>query len=112
MGMFFFEKNCHRISEISCLISLKAELLYNVCQGRPCICILVNTRCIHFIGFATFNPVAASPLIGFGSPPKNVQIKFSILDMFGLQDRTIPYSEETSEGIYYLFLLSIFGLGR
>ena len=65
-----------------------------------------------YIGFATFNPVAASPLIGFGSPPKNVQINFSILDMFGLQDKTIPYSEETSEGIYYLFLLSIFGLGR
>ena len=50
-----------------------------------------------FLGFATFNPVAASPLLGFGTPPS--QINFSILDMFGLNDDTIPYSQETSFGI-------------
>merc|ERR1719510_2181657 len=51
------------------------------------------------MGFASFNPVAASPLLGFGIPPKNVDINFSILDMHGLIDDTIPYSLETSEGV-------------
>ena len=51
------------------------------------------------LGFATFNPVAASPMIGFGTPPSNVQINFSILDMFGLIDDTIPYSSDTSFGM-------------
>ena len=48
------------------------------------------------LGFATFNPVAASPLIGFGDPPS--EINFSILDYHGLIDDTIPYSAETSFG--------------
>ena len=52
------------------------------------------------LGFATFNPVAASPMIGYGTPPSNVQINFSIFDMFGLIDDTIPYSSETSFGTY------------
>ena len=54
-------------------------------------------KIFHFrLGFATFNPVAASPLIGFGDPPS--EINFSILDYHGLNDQTIPYSEETSFG--------------
>ena len=40
--------------------------------------------------------MAASPLIGFGDPPS--EINFSILDYHGLIDDTIPYSEETSFG--------------
>ena len=36
MGICFLEKNCHRISEISCLPSLKAKLLFPVCDGIPC----------------------------------------------------------------------------
>ena len=40
------------------------------------------------LGFATFNPVAASPLIGFGDPPS--EINFSILDYHGLIDDNIP----------------------
>ena len=58
---------------------------------------VLNLVITHTLGFATFNPVAASPLLGFGTPPK--QINFSILDMFGLNDDTIPYSQETSFGI-------------
>ena len=49
-------------------------------------------------GFATFNPVAASPLIGYGTPP-DTRINFSILDYHGLNDRTIPYNEEIANGI-------------
>ena len=41
------------------------------------------------------NPVAASPLVGFGTPPNNVQINFSILDMHGLNDDIIPYSVDS-----------------
>ena len=36
MGICFLEKNCHRISEISFLPSLKAKLLFTVCDGIPC----------------------------------------------------------------------------
>ena len=43
--------------------------------------------------------MAGSPLIGFGTPPPNVQINFSILDFFGLDDQTIPYSVDTAYGI-------------
>ena len=43
--------------------------------------------------------MAGSPLIGFGTPPPNVQINFSILDFFGLDDQTIPYSLDTAYGI-------------
>ena len=37
MGICFLEKNCYRISEISCLPSLKAKLLFPVLDGIPCI---------------------------------------------------------------------------
>ena len=38
MGILcFLEKKCHRISEISFLPSLKAKLLFPVCDGIPCI---------------------------------------------------------------------------
>ena len=47
---------------------------------------------IFYTGIATFNPMAASPLIGFGDPPKNIEINFSIIDMHGLDDDTIPYN--------------------
>ena len=40
--------------------------------------------------------MAASPLVGFGDPPS--EINFSILDYHGLIDDTIPYSAETSFG--------------
>ena len=43
-----------------------------------------NLVITHSLGFATFNPVAASPLMGFGTPPK--QINFSILEIIGLQN--------------------------
>ena len=47
-------------------------------------------------GFATFNPVAASPLLGFGTPSdSNGPINFSILDMHGFNDDIIPYNEES-----------------
>ena len=36
MGLCFLEKNCHRKSEISFLPSLKAKLLFPVCDGIPC----------------------------------------------------------------------------
>ena len=36
MGLCFLEKNCHRISEISFLPSLKAKLLFPVCDEIPC----------------------------------------------------------------------------
>ena len=36
MGLYFLEKKCHRISEISFLPSLKAKLLFPVCDGIPC----------------------------------------------------------------------------
>ena len=36
MGLCFLEKKCHRISEISFLPSLKAKLLFPVCDGIPC----------------------------------------------------------------------------
>ena len=36
MGICFLEKKYHRISEISFLPSLKAKLLFPVCDGIPC----------------------------------------------------------------------------
>ena len=36
MGLYFLEKKCHRISEISFLPSLKAKLLFPVCDEIPC----------------------------------------------------------------------------
>ena len=36
MGLCFLEKNSHRKSEISFLPSLKAKLLFPVCNGTPC----------------------------------------------------------------------------
>ena len=47
------------------------------------------------LGLASFNPVAASPLVGFGDPPKKVQINYSILDLHGLNDDTIPYNADS-----------------
>ena len=46
-------------------------------------------------GFASINPTAASPLLGFGSPPESaegVPADISIIDFHGLQDDTIPYN--------------------
>ena len=36
MGICCLEKKCHRISEIYFLPSLKAKLLFTVCDGIPC----------------------------------------------------------------------------
>ena len=36
MGQYFFEKNCHRISEIYFLPSLRAKLLITVWDETPC----------------------------------------------------------------------------
>ena len=55
----------------------------------------IRTYLSFYIGIATFNPMAASPLIGFGDPPENIEINFSILDMHGLDDDTIPYNSES-----------------
>ena len=53
-------------------------------------------------GFATINPVAASPMLGFGTPPSRTDnqppIKLSIIDFHGILDTIIPYMLETSEG--------------
>ena len=47
MGLCFLEKNCHRKSEISFLPSLKAKLLFPVCDGIPCIAVYtVIHKCI------------------------------------------------------------------
>ena len=49
------------------------------------------------------NPVAASPLIGFGTPPlrpyQQPIVDISIIDFHGLLDSVIPYNHETSEGL-------------
>ena len=50
------------------------------------------------LGLATINPVAASSLIGYGTPP-DTEINFSIVDFHGISDDTIPYDEEHSLGI-------------
>ena len=50
------------------------------------------------LGLATINPIAASSLIGFGTPPPDVDINFSIVDFHGIEDDTIPYNESTSSG--------------
>ena len=53
-------------------------------------------------GFATINPVAASPMLGFGTPPSRTDnqrpIKLSVIDFHGILDTIIPYMLETSEG--------------
>ena len=56
---------------------------------------------IQISGFASMNPVAGSPLIGFGSPPEDIweAVDFSIIDFHGLIDDTIPYNEDSSNGI-------------
>ena len=46
MGICFLEKKCHRISEISFLPSLKAKLLFPVCDGIPC-----STNLIYFVSW-------------------------------------------------------------
>ena len=50
------------------------------------------------LGLASINPIAASSLIGFGTPPLDVDINFSIVDFHGIEDDTIPYNESTSSG--------------
>ena len=50
------------------------------------------------LGLASINPIAASSLIGFGTPPPDVDINFSIVDFHGIEDDTIPYNESTSSG--------------
>jgi hypothetical protein len=52
------------------------------------------------LGLASINPIAASSLIGFGTPPPDVEINFSIVDFHGIEDDTIPYNESTSSGIF------------
>ena len=51
MGLNFLEKKCHRISEISFLPSLKAKLLFPVCDGIPCIESVTNKK--HFENFTS-----------------------------------------------------------
>ena len=51
------------------------------------------------LGLASINPVAASSLIGFGTPPPDVDINFSIVDFHGTADDNIPYDESSSFGI-------------
>jgi len=51
------------------------------------------------LGLATVNPIAASPLIGFGTPPVGVDINFSIIDFHGTRDDTIPYDESSAFGV-------------
>ena len=46
------------------------------------------------LGFATIAPMASSALLGFGSPPKGVEIPISIIDMQGFQDELIPINED------------------
>ena len=50
------------------------------------------------LGLASINPIGASSLIGFGTPPQDVDINFSIVDFHGIEDDTIPYNESTSFG--------------
>lgn len=42
------------------------------------------------LGIASINPVGASPLLGFGTPPKT-KINFSIIDFHGTDDDIIPH---------------------
>lgn len=58
----------------------------------------VATTATDGLGFATINPVAASPLVGFGAPPVNADINFSLIDFHGTRDDTIPYDETSSFG--------------
>ena len=51
------------------------------------------------LGLASINPIAAASMIGFGTPPPDVEINFSIVDFHGIEDDTIPYDESTSFGI-------------
>ena len=50
------------------------------------------------LGLASINPIAAASMIGFGIPPPDVEINFSIVDFHGIEDDTIPYDESTSFG--------------
>ena len=50
------------------------------------------------LGLASINPIAAASMIGFGTPPPDVEINFSIVDFHGIEDDTIPYDESTSFG--------------
>ena len=58
----------------------------------------VASQATDALGLATINPMAAASLVGFGTPPPNVDVQFSIIDMHGILDETIPYNETTSEG--------------
>ena len=62
------------------------------------------------LGFATINPVASSSLLGFGTPPENIDIPISIIDFHGFQDQLIPTNEAMSVDIGpYGSLLSVWG---
>ena len=52
------------------------------------------------LGMATFNTIAASPQLGFAYPPdsKATGLRFSLIDMHGLEDITIPSNLETAFG--------------
>ena len=45
--------------------------------------------------------MAASPLIGFGSPPEDIReaVDLSIIDFHGFLDDTIPYNRDGSSGL-------------
>ena len=51
------------------------------------------------LGFATINPVAASSLNGYGTPPPTDPVNFSIIDFHGFEDTTIPYNQSFGNGI-------------
>lgn len=53
---------------------------------------------MYLLGFATFNTIAASPQLGFGIPPTNVEIPYSFLDMHGLEDTLIPMNLDSAYG--------------
>ena len=48
-----------------------------------------------FVGLASINPVASSPLIGFGMPSANSKLNLSIMDFHGYLDKLIPYDRES-----------------
>ena len=86
----FIEKLIEIVSETWC-INLDHMHMSGLSNGGMFSYFVAN-HAKDALGLATINPVAASPHVGFGNPPNDFPKKFSILDIHGEMDYTIPYN--------------------
>ena len=91
----FLDFLIHRVSHQYC-IDMDHIHLSGISNGGM-FAYYVASQATDALGLATINPVAASSLIGYGDPPAT-KLPISIIDIHGLNDNTIPYNFDASNG--------------